>query len=483
MAQIIINNPTHPKGTATPADVRAGETFQSSDGAGVHTGTATDNGVQVITPGIANQSLEGFYATGSAVQGDGKLLPANIRKDTVLFGVTGTLEGATPPTGDATAADVLLTKTFESAAEAGAGTGSMPNNGSVTITPGPNDQAIPLGYHDGLGKVSGVVVPAADVKTGTTIAGTAGTMPVNVAPTTTLTTNGASKVVPAGYNPGGTIDVSITNLIAGNIKDNAIVGGVTGTFSELANGATAAQILTGRSAAVNGTIVNGSMPDRAGDTVALSSAVAGTTLRLRASDGYRDGTNDYVTITDADWIAANIVSGKNIFGVAGSASDTNIKSIQRGFITLSNASTNYTISTIDPTKSILIFFFSGNNNNSDNQVSGQIVNATTINFAKITTSQSAYIEYQVIEFYNVKSKQSGSTIYDTTSVTQAINSVVPTKCILFASYDSKNTGTSLSYSFLLACTISSPTQLGFYSLNSIPANFKMNVLWQLLEFN
>lgn len=62
----------------------------------------------------------------------------------------------------------------------------------------------------------------------------------------------------------------------------------------------------------------GTMVDRAGDTAALSSAISGTTLRLRASEGYRDGVNDFVTITDSDFIAANIRAGVNLFGLLGS---------------------------------------------------------------------------------------------------------------------------------------------------------------------
>ncbi|QNK54573.1 hypothetical protein [Paenibacillus sp. PAMC21692] len=61
----------------------------------------------------------------------------------------------------------------------------------------------------------------------------------------------------------------------------------------------------------------GTMPDRAGDTAALSSVVSGTTLRLRASEGYRDGTNDFVTITDADFVPANIRKDMDMFGVTG----------------------------------------------------------------------------------------------------------------------------------------------------------------------
>ena len=45
-------------------------------------------------------------------------------------------------------------KTFSNASGAGI-TGSMPNNGAVTLTPGTTDQAIPAGYHNGSGKVVG----------------------------------------------------------------------------------------------------------------------------------------------------------------------------------------------------------------------------------------------------------------------------------------------------------------------------------------
>ena len=59
------------------------------------------------------------------------------------------------------------------------------------------------------------------------------------------------------------------------------------------------------------------MANRAGDTACTSSSVDGTTLKLLATAGYRDGTDDNVTITDADFIAANIKDGVTIFGLLG----------------------------------------------------------------------------------------------------------------------------------------------------------------------
>jgi hypothetical protein len=72
-------------------------------------------------------------------------------------------------------------------------------------------------------------------KTASTDAGDiTGTMPSNGSQTATLTTQGASKVVPAGYTSGGTITASFSNLSAGNVKSGVNVGGVTGTYAPLA---------------------------------------------------------------------------------------------------------------------------------------------------------------------------------------------------------------------------------------------------------
>ncbi|WP_168120956.1 hypothetical protein [Paenibacillus sp. HB172176] len=170
--------------------------------------------------------------------------------------------------GNATAADVLATKTFSN--DSGPGqVGSMPNRGAVSITPGAAAQTIAAGYHNGSGTVTGDA-----------------------------------------------------DLVTGNIKAGASIFGVAGKSevvdtTEGSVPASASQILSGRKAYVNGSLVTGSMPDRSGDTAAVSSAVSDTTLRLRASAGYRDGSNDYVTLTDADFIAANIPEDINLFGLQG----------------------------------------------------------------------------------------------------------------------------------------------------------------------
>lgn len=152
--------------------------------------------------------------------------------------------------------------------------------------------------------------------------GIIGTMPNNPSPAAILTTQGASKVVPAGYSPGGTITANITNLSAGNVKDGAVVGGVTGNFSEYANGATAAQILTGRSAAVNGATVNGSMPSNASPATTLTTQGASKVVPL----GYNPGGTISVNISNLS--AGNVKNGANVGGVIGNY--TGISSLAAG---------------------------------------------------------------------------------------------------------------------------------------------------------
>lgn len=83
--------------------------------------------------------------------------------------------------------------------------------------------------------------------------------------------------------------------------------------------ATVADVLSGKTFSKTGEVgLTGTMPDRSGDTAALAIARSGTTIRLRASDGYRDGTNDYVTHADANDVAANIKHNTTIRGLTGS---------------------------------------------------------------------------------------------------------------------------------------------------------------------
>lgn len=78
--------------------------------------------------------------------------------------------------GTAGTGDVLSGKTFSSGAGLG-GTGTMPDNGAVSITPGTTPQPIAAGYHNGAGSVAGDAdLTAANVKLGVDLFGVTGTL-------------------------------------------------------------------------------------------------------------------------------------------------------------------------------------------------------------------------------------------------------------------------------------------------------------------
>ena len=94
-----------------------------------------------------------------------------------------------------------------------------------------------------------------------------------------------------------------------------VIGGNNGV---LTGNAVVTDVLSGKTFSnALGVDKTGTIVDRTGDTASSSSSVSGTTLKLVATIGYRDGTNDTVTITDANFITGNIKSGITIFGLEG----------------------------------------------------------------------------------------------------------------------------------------------------------------------
>jgi len=96
---------------------------------------------------------------------------------------------------------------------------------------------------------------------------------------------------------------------------------------------------------------DGTMPNRAGDTAAISSQVVGTTLKLLASQGYRDGVDDYVTIADPNFVAENLPFGMTLFGLTGNGGKVRRWSLQTSTSFWSTGSNDY----------IMFGTFGGNN--------------------------------------------------------------------------------------------------------------------------
>ncbi|MBI3784890.1 MAG: DUF1566 domain-containing protein [Deltaproteobacteria bacterium] len=187
--------------------------------------------------------------------------------DAVHNAITGHGSGTTPgiqcgsnwpSTGTAGVADVLATKTFSNDISTGL-TGTMPNNGAVTLMPAATDQPIAAGYHNGAGKVSGDA-----------------------------------------------------DLISGNIRSGVNLFGVAGDPNVVNTGsgdALGGDLLLGKKAWVAGLQVTGSMPNNG------AVVITPTTFNQAIPAGYHDGAG--FVVGDADLAAGNIKVGVNIFGVAG----------------------------------------------------------------------------------------------------------------------------------------------------------------------
>lgn len=176
--------------------------------------------------------------------------------------------------GSATAPNVLTGESFTSSTGVNQG-GTMPNNGAVTLTPsGTGPVAIPAGYHNGSGEVAQVNVPAADVLTGTTIAGVAGTMPNQGSPTLQ-----PGQSIPAGYYSGGSVGQSSIKVSTGNITSSSS----TSSFTDV-NG------VSRNSYAVTVPVPSGAQLI-VGVTVHVAGFIAGNYACIAFPSGYADDTN------------------------------------------------------------------------------------------------------------------------------------------------------------------------------------------------
>lgn len=80
--------------TATAATVRSGYKFVNSSGQLI-TGTIPSKGAQTYTPKTVSQTIaKGQYLSGNqTIQGDGNLVPSNIKSGVSIFGVSGSYTG------------------------------------------------------------------------------------------------------------------------------------------------------------------------------------------------------------------------------------------------------------------------------------------------------------------------------------------------------------------------------------------------------
>ena len=160
-----------------------------------------------------------------------------------------------------------------------------------------------------------------------------------------------------------------------------------------------------------------------------------------------------------------------------------IESRQNGEVIWNTVTTqrDITISAIDPSKSVILVSVHGNNTPQRAAIAAEIINATTIRFTKFANNDTfEKVRWTVVEFNNVKSKQTG--IYTPTSggVDQniAISAINKENSLMFASY-TLSTTTDFFRVGLNAYDILTNTLIRFTAnLGNAAAMY-----WQVIEFN
>jgi hypothetical protein len=136
--------------------------------------------------------LAGYYDAFNLSVVDTDLVSPNIRSTVSIFGVDGDPNVVDTSSGTATASEILTDRiAYVDGQEV---TGTMPNNGAVTIVPTTTNQTIAAGYHDGSGYVEGDGnLVAGNIKSDVIIFGVTGTYPLAPVPKTGQTASHGTR--------------------------------------------------------------------------------------------------------------------------------------------------------------------------------------------------------------------------------------------------------------------------------------------------
>lgn len=340
---------------AVSAQVKEGETYTIPKG--YHNGSGTVSGVA----GGGNYNLQSKSITPTKSQ-------QNVTPDEGYYGLSDVTVQAIPQAYQdvtsvtAVAGDVLANKVIVGA-DGSIITGTMPNNGAVSqkLDGETTSYTVAAGYHDGKGTVSVTVetksatptkekqtvaptegsllssvtvgaIPAeyvdttdgtataAQILTGRTayVAGekVTGTMPNNSPAATVLDAETASYTIPAGYHDGtGSVSLSLETKSAtptkaqqtiepseGKVLSQVTVEAIPAQYVDTSSGTAAAgDILTGKTAFVNGAAVTGSMPNNGATNLTIDGMQA-TSVSVPA--GYTTGGTVSLTGSIEEALAA-----------------------------------------------------------------------------------------------------------------------------------------------------------------------------------
>jgi hypothetical protein len=250
---------------------------------------------------------DGKTAVANAITGKGVTTATDATFATMATNINN-IKTLSEGTADATATASQVLKDKTAYVKGSKVIGTMPNNSAVTktITPSTSEQSytIPKGYHDGGGKV--IVSPAptslidgdaveANVLSGKkffvdSYTAKTGTMPNNGAVAPSALGAGGSYTIPKGYHDG-----------SGKVTVQSLA-----TMTASAD-ATAAQILSGKKAYVDGSLVTGTMTNRG--TVSKTITGKGS---YTIPAGYHNGSGKVTAVSYPNgktWTASNITSG------------------------------------------------------------------------------------------------------------------------------------------------------------------------------
>lgn len=256
-----------------------------------------------------------------------------------------------------------------------------------------------------------------------------------------ITPGTANQAIPKGiYDTGGGNVLGDPDLISANIKAGINIFGVAGNSNVVdtsGGDATAAQILSGKKAYVDGALVTGTIPSKGAATI-----TPGTANQTIAAGQYLSGIQTIAG--DTDLVAGNIKSGINIFNVLGAYLGAGIKRIEKiwenhGSNLTSNVS--ITLSTAcDLANTFLILIPSYITTSSGVIIT--LTNATTVDLSVVLNRLPYDAELFLVEFNPgvIKSKQTIARTQTSSSTLQSftISSVDPTKvlCIPLRTYNS-----------------------------------------------
>ncbi len=164
-----------------------------------------------------------------------------------------------------------------------------------------------------------------------------------------------------------------------------------------------------------------------------------------------------------------------------------IKSIQRGSGSMSTSSTsvNIPISQVDLTKSIIRVTLRGSQTQPARLfVAGKFNSDIELNFQRVVGTGVAVFEWEVVEFNNVKSMQSGTktSVETATTITQAISSVDTSKSLLFFSFKSTADSSTVTGAWLMTAKITSDVLLTWQRYASVGSG-TTTIEWFVVEFN